>query len=238
MGPLPGRAAPARDAGAASPAARQAAFTLMEMMTALAVFGVIGLMATQILTGTIRLGEATRDRGDALADLQRAVAIIGRDVMQLTRRGVKDELGEDAAPVTIAGNSLLELTRLGWQNPLGMPRGEVQRVAYVLRDTTLVRLYWAFPDRAPGSEPIAQVLLRDVAEADFAAYDNHGERHGFWPPTASEGVPAPEIEAVAMSLRLERHGHIERLWLVARSATNLASEKSGDRDARGHEDRS
>ncbi|MDE0659498.1 MAG: type II secretion system minor pseudopilin GspJ [Gammaproteobacteria bacterium] len=194
--------------------ASRAGFTLMEMMTALAVFGVIGLMATQILAGTIRLGETTRDRGEALSDVQRAMEIIARDITQLTRRTVKDELGESTSPVTMSGTSLLELTRLGWQNPLGKPRSELQRVAYAHRDDTLIRLFWPVLDRAPGSEPIAQILLKGVAEASFTAHDDQGEQHGFWPLVAAEDEVAPKLAAIAMALRLERHGHIERLWLV------------------------
>ena len=196
-------------------------FTLVEMMTALAIFGVIGLMATQILTGTIRLGETTRARGEALADVQRAMDIIGRDIMQLTRRTVQDELGEPTEPVIVSGTSLLELTRQGWQNPLGEPRSELQRVAYMHRDDTLIRLFWPVLDRAPGSEPIPQVLLGGVTEASFVAYDDQGEQHGFWPIVAAEDETAPELAAVAMALRLERYGHVERLWLVVPGASYI-----------------
>ena len=202
---------------------KQAAFTLMEMMTALAVFGVIGLMATQILTGTIQLGEATRVRGEALSDLQRAIDIIGRDVMQFCRRTVRDELGDSKDPVTIADTSLIELTRLGWQNPLGRPRSTVQRVAYVHRDDALVRLFWPVLDRAGGSRPIPQVLLKGVAEASFAAHDDQGEEHGFWPLLPSDDEVAPELAAVGLALRLERYGRIERLWMVPPGAAHLTN---------------
>lgn len=228
MGP---GAAAKRMARRVKPMTSHAAFTLVEMMTALAIFGVIGLMATQILTGTIRLGEATRDRGEALSDVQRAMDIIGRDIMELTRRTVKDELGESTHPVTVTGTSLLELTRLGWQNPLAGRRSELQRVAYVHRDDTLIRLFWPVLDRAPGSAPIPQILLKGVAEASFTAHDDQGERHGFWPLVPSQDEAAPELAALTMALRLERYGHIERLWLVAPGAAHLTINDAGDPDA-------
>ena len=203
-------------------------FTLMEMLAALGIFGVIGLMATQILTGTIHLGETTRERGEALSDVQRAMDIIGRDIMQLTRRTVLDELGESTEPVVVSGTSLLELTRVGWQNPVGKSRSEVQRVAYVHRDDALIRLFWPVLDRAPGSEPIHQILLKGVSEASFGAHDDQGERHGFWPLVAAEDETAPELAAVTMALRLERYGHIERLWLVVPGASYIADDEAGD----------
>lgn len=215
----------------AGPIARFTGFTLMEMMTALAIFGVIGLMATQILTGTIRLGETTRDRGEALSDVQRAMDIIGRDIMQLTRRTVQDELGESTEPVVVSGTSLLEMTRLGWQNPLAKPRSELQRVAYVLRENTLIRLFWPVLDRAPGSEPIPQVLLKGVTEASFGVRDDQGEQHGFWPLVDAEDETAPELAAVSMALRLERYGHIERLWVVVPGTSSIQDAEASDPDA-------
>lgn len=217
--------------GAVKSITNRMGFTLMEMMTALAIFGVIGLMATQILTGTIRLGETTRDRGEGLSDVQRAMDIIGRDIMQLTRRTVLDELGESTEPVLVAGTSLLELTRLGWQNPIGEPRSELQRVAYVHRDETLVRLFWPVLDRAPGSEPIAQVLLEGVSEASFGVRDDQGEQHGFWPLVTAEDETAPELAAVEMALRLKRYGHIERLWLVVPGPSYIEGTEAGGPDA-------
>lgn len=221
-----------KQSGPGQSVANRMGFTLVEMMTALAIFGVIGLMATQILTGTIRVGEVTRERGEALADVQRAMDIIGRDIMQLTRRTVLDELGESTEPVVVSGTSLLELTRLGWQNPLGKSRSEVQRVAYLHRDDTLIRLFWPVLDRAPGSEPIAQVLLKGVGEASFSVQDDQGDRHGFWPLVEADDETAPELAAVAMALRLERYGPIERLWLVAPGASYITdAEASDDPDA-------
>ena len=213
--------------------ANRSGFTLVEMMTALAIFGVIGLMATQILSGTIRVGETTRERGEALSDVQRAMDIIGRDIMQLTRRPVLDELGETTEPVVVSGTSLLELTRVGWQNPLGKVRSEVQRVAYLHRDDALIRLFWPVLDRAPGSVPIAQILLKGVSEASFGVHDDQGERHGFWPLAAAEDDTAPELAAVAMALRLERFGYIERLWLVVPGASQLTDEEPGGNPGAG-----
>ena len=209
------------------PVANRLGFTLMEMMAALAIFGVIGLMATQILTGTIRVGETTRERGEALSDVQRAMDIIGRDIMQLTRRTVQDELGESTEPVVVSGTSLLELTRVGWQNPLGKHRSELQRVAYAHRDDTLIRLFWPVLDRAPGAEPIPQILLKGVTEAGFGIHDDQGEQHGFWPLAEAEDETAPELAAVSMALRLERYGHIERLWLVVPGASYIADDEAG-----------
>jgi len=192
-------------------------FTLVEILTAIAVFGVIGVLATRILAGMIDVGEATRERGDALAELQRAMRIIERDIEQATLRTVRDELGDPLAPLVMSGASLLELTRLGWQNPLSDPRAELQRVAYVIRDDKLLRLFWPVLDRAPDSKPTVQLLLAGVGEVRFSAYDETGEKHGHWPlDPPNDDTPPPRLAAVEMGLGLDTHGRIDRLWLVPR----------------------
>lgn len=194
---------------------RAAGFTLVEVLTALAIFGVIGVMATRILTGMIELGSVAETRGAALADLQRAMDIVERDVEQSTTRTVRDEFGDPLPAVSMADGSLLELTRMGWRNPLGAPRAELQRVAYLLREDKLLRLFWPVLDRAPDTKPVAQILLRGVAEARFAAHDEAGEEHGHWPPPPpADGTPMPGLAALEMHLDLSEQGRITRLWLV------------------------
>ena len=206
---------------------RATGFTLLEMMTALAVFGVIGVLATQILSSTITLGQTTASRGSALADLQRAVNVISRDVAQFAHREVRDELGEALPKLTIEGTSLIELTRAGWQNPLGAPRAEVQRVAYVLEDEKLIRAFWPVLDRAPDSKPVVQVLLEGVEEAAFAAQDIDGERYTYWPLVDSDDETAPELAAIEMTLALAQHGRIDRLWLIPSEASKSGSGREG-----------
>lgn len=190
-------------------------FTLVEILTALAIFGVIGVLATRIVAGMIELGSATRQHAEGLADLQRAMGIVERDIEQLTDREIRDELGDPVPAVIVTGVSLLELTRMGWQNPLRAPRTELQRIAYVLRDDKLVRLYWPVLDRAPDTRPVTQLLLDGVTDARFAVFDEDGEKHGHWPlPSASEDADELRLVAVEMQLQLEFHGLVNRLWLV------------------------
>ncbi len=216
-------------------------FTLVEILTALAIFGVIGVIAVRIVAGMIDLGSATRAHAEALADLQRAMGIVERDIEQLTQRTIRDELGDPLPAVIVTGVSLLELTRMGWQNPLRAPRAELQRVAYVLRDDKLVRLFWPVLDRAPDTKPVAQLLLDGVTDVQFAAFDENGEKHGHWPlPPESEDADELRLAAMEMHLSLESHGLIQRLWLVPEGAEHVdpeptppGSEEGGDPGSRG-----
>jgi len=187
-------------------------FTLIEMLVALAVFAVIGVMSNRLLVQVIDLGELTEARGSRLVEVQRAMEIVRRDIQQLAYRGVRDELGETQPGFEIDEFGVTQLTRRGWANPLGHQRSEMQRVAYAGVENSLFRLYWPVLDRARESPPVRQLLLRDVTEMEVLAVDAEGVEHRFWPPENDAGRNA--LAAVVVRMTLAPYGSVERLWTV------------------------
>jgi general secretion pathway protein J len=79
---------------------RSRGFTLLEMLIAVGVFAVLGVLSTQLLQSMIRNQGAVSERADRLADAQRAMQIMQRDIMQLAQqRPIRDELGDPLAAV-------------------------------------------------------------------------------------------------------------------------------------------
>ena len=202
-------------------AAVVAGFTLLEVLMALAVFAILSMLAMRVLDSIVDLGGVVGERGTALADVQRALAIVERDVVQMVRRPVRDEMGDAAAAIAIGDGALIEFTRQGWHNPLGKQRTTLQRVAYEQREDTLTRLFWPALDRAPGAEPVAQVLLRGVIEAEFVAYDDEEGTDRFWPP-ADADESGVDLAAVELRLETETFGRLARLWPVPGDPAFLA----------------
>ena len=192
---------------------RRFGFTLIEMLVALAVFAVIGLMSNQLLMQIIDLSELTEARAGRFVEAQRAVEIFRRDIQQLAHRGVRDELGDAQPSFEINEVGLLQFTRRGWANPLGQNRSGLQRVAYASIDGALFRLYWPVLDRGPDSLPIRQLLLNDVADLEILAVDADGVEHRYWPPDDASG-PQHRLAAVVVRMTLPPYGEIERLWTV------------------------
>lgn len=187
-------------------------FTLIEILVALFVFAIVGVISSQLLSQSIRSHEQLTERGQRLADVHRAMQAVQRDVMQIAPRPIRDEYGDMQPALLIGTEGAMEFSRSGWRNPLHLPRAQTQRVAYLLQDDALLRAYWPVMDRAQDTEPAYQTLLEDVQRLEFFVIDNGGNEHTFWPqPGAPGGV---EVLAIIMRIELPIYGVVERIWEI------------------------
>lgn len=196
------------------------AFTLIEVLVALAVFGIMSMLAYAALGNTLSDADYLTDRMDRLQSVQRAIRFLSTDLMQTAPRPVRTELGDTFSPAlqtSLSSDILLELTHGGWGNPAGLPRGTLQRVAYRLEDDELVRYYWTVLDRTFANEPIATVLLDEVEGLYFRYFQVDGEVSEIWPPLAQAGGAGLRLRprAVEIVLTLADQGEIRRLLEVA-----------------------
>jgi len=207
---------------------RNAGFTLLELMVAITIFAILGLMSSQMLNNMIRQNDIIDQRGERLIGLQRAMTIMQRDLTQIWSRSVREEYGDDwLASVDSSQTRPLEFTRTGWRNPLGHRRSELQRVAYEHRETTLYRYYWNVLDRAIDSEPLEQVMLEDVLAVEFELLDGNGDS---WPQQGfSPGASGPLLDLAAIRVRfdLAGYGEITRLWEVPAELDRVRTQGAG-----------
>ncbi len=204
-------------------------FTLIELMVAVGIFAIIAAVAYTALQTVMNTRERTALQMGRLTQLQMAYAIMGRDVEQAVLRGVRDSYG-DAMPAMMGSNTtmlgagdssiLLELTRMGWRNPTGMPRSDLQRVSYYLKDDTLVRRYWTELDRTPQSKPLESDLLGGVKQVDVRFMDESSQWQTQWPPLSAGGqpgqpqAPQPLPRAVEVSVESKYFGKVTWLFEV------------------------
>ncbi|MBO9482389.1 type II secretion system minor pseudopilin GspJ [Salinisphaera sp. G21_0] len=159
-------------------------FTLLELMVAIVLFSMISTAAYKLFMSVTRAQEATQLVLDDMDKLQRAEIILEKDVLQITRRPVRDEQGLQQAAVKAPGpgRTLMEFTRSGWQNPLKAARSTLQRVSYAVEDHQLIRYYWPTLDRVPESTRIRQVVLSGVNSVKVRFRNDHKEWISSWPP--------------------------------------------------------
>ena len=116
---------------------------------------------------------------------------------------------------------LVQLTRNGWSNPTGLPRPELERVAYVLDNGTLVREHWNVLDRTLASAPVKRNLLKHVRSVTFQYMSIQHSWVDTWPPTAVSGGNLADSLfrmrplAVQVTLDTQAWGKIVRIFEIA-----------------------
>ena len=202
-------------------------FTLIEVLIALAITAFIAAAAYSGIATVLAAAGQLRAGGERAADINRALALLDRDLRQFVDRPVRDEYGE--LQPGLAGGPLayfpLALTRGGWYNSRGLPRSELQRVHYYLEDGALWRAYYPVLDRGGNAERIEARLLDDVEELelrflrdletlrvdrDSVVDSATWERN--WVPDRSAGAPLPPPLAVEVRLQLADLGALRRIY--------------------------
>lgn len=154
-----------------APAHKEAGFTLVEVLVSLFIFALIsaGTMTalTQSLQGKDQLAASMED----LNQLNAARAIMRSDMMALTLRAGRDELGGiNPYVLTTDGAALLTFTRRGRENPSGLEkRGDLERVEYHFEDGALIRRSYAHENPAQAAASFDRVLLDDLQDAKLYA---------------------------------------------------------------------
>jgi general secretion pathway protein J len=196
-------------------------FTLLELLVAMAIFALIGVLAMGGLNSVLGQQEVARRQLDRLHDVQRAMRLAETDFSQISPRSIRDEQGQSTAltgPVVAPCGIeyAVCVSRDGWRNPFArFPRGTLQRAQYRLEDGKLLRSHWAVMDRTLVNEPREEVLLEDVDAFEIAFLDraSTGEWQSQWPPLTAQGTASAGavLEAVRISVRLRDWGEIVRI---------------------------
>lgn len=199
---------------------RQRAFTLIEVLVAMAVFAVLAAFAYGTLSQTLLSAEILSERMDRLQALQRTMRLLTDDLQQLAPRPVRDELGDNLRPALDTGfqsGFAIELTHSGWSNPVVLPRATQQRAAYRIEDNELIRYHWYALDRTFSNEPVSVALLDGVEGLQFRFLVDDNEYSDQWPPLNRPGAlgARQRPRAVEVTLLLEDEGEIRRLVEVA-----------------------
>lgn len=225
---------------------RQAGFTLIEVMVAMAITAVVAVMAYYGIDSAIRISRSAEQAADELRQMNRAFDVMARDFRQIIGRTVRDPSGfgkQDAFFLDENATPMLRFSRNGWTNPepARFQRSQLQRVEYQYDGEKLTRTSWQMMDRYDDSKAQDIVLLDNVTafsvrvmqQPDISqlnqlgsnvfinlkssARDQWEER---WPPltdTVQEASSALPM-AVEMIITLKGWGEIRRIFELVDSA--------------------
>jgi general secretion pathway protein J len=198
----------------------QRAFTLVELLVALAIFAILSGFAYRSLTTLLEGRERLQAESRKWRDIAVFVGRLERDLRSVLDRTATGASGASLAPVSssvplsAAPVNGLALTRLGnalQESTLAAP----QRVAYSLREGRVERLAWASIDASPRDDPVPVTVLRGVRALDFRFFTPAGWRPTWGLPGSPDRVPA----AVEMTLTLDSGERIVRLVDLPRKPT-------------------
>lgn len=218
---------------------RSRGFTLLELLIAVAIFAITGAMAYTGLQQVLDQQHGTEAQSQRLADVQKAYMIMQRDLEQLVRRGIRNEFGDSVgALVGGSGYTGMEFSRTGYANPAGFVRSDMQRVAYIPDQDTLLRRTWRVLDRAQDSLPDEQVLITGMQRLSLRFLDQNGNWQDSWPPqqvqAATTTVAVDDLpRAIEAELELDDLGTLRWLFVVPESAVISVQQSTGGSTADG-----
>ena len=202
--------------------ARHAArgFTLLEILVAMVILAVMGLMAYRGVSEARVAVVNAESHLERLRAVQRSVQLIVTDFRTLARRPVREPIGDARRPALLRdpnGVTLVELSHAGWPNGAGTPRGTVQRVVYRLEDGKLFRDYSTVMDATLATPPVRRELLDRVERVELRYLTNGREWIAEWPPFNNTGDLNQYIRpmAVEVTLVLSDYGEIRRVIEVS-----------------------
>ncbi|EOX4463245.1 type II secretion system minor pseudopilin GspJ [Vibrio alginolyticus] len=204
-------------------------FTLIEVLVSIAIFASLSVAAYQVVSQVQRSNALSQERTQRLNEIQRAMVMMDNDFRQMAMRQTRTNGEEPASRLIFWSDYLLDsdtkglmFARLGWHNPQQQfPRGEVTKVGYRLKEETLQRVWWRYPDTPVGQQGTVTPLLTQVESFDMRFYD--GKQ---WKKEWAEEKALPK--AVSVVLTLKDYGEIARTYLTPDDTLSQKDESSGD----------
>ena len=147
---------------------RHDGFTLVEMLIAIAIFGVMATVTYRVLNTMLVTRDHVAEQYGRWREIARAMAWMERDLDAILARPGLDALDRPVAPLiggaglTTFDEAVIAFARKGELDDLGYP-SPPSRVGYRVRNGALERLAWSGLDQAPRSVPAVTVLLSGVA---------------------------------------------------------------------------
>lgn len=206
---------------------RQCGFTLVELIVAVLITTILFAMGYGALSQGLNNRKEVEEQAARLNAVQQALRVMEQDIELMQPRPVRDELGNGYQNAVVGQFALtakqgvtLTFTRGGWANPAGLPRSELQRVNYLLRDGKLIRRHLPVLDATAALPYEERELLDQVEALSFRFMDGGLVWQTTWPTPILLNGPAAELQrarpvAIEITLQLKDWGKLQRIVEIA-----------------------
>ncbi|MGJ8535919.1 MAG: type II secretion system minor pseudopilin GspJ [Parasphingopyxis sp.] len=190
-------------------AVSRAGFTLVELMVALFIFGIVSAAGVALLGFSVDSQAASREALADMSAIRRMNASLTNDLGQIAPRPARDQAGARQNAFYGGGGTdgdlLISFVRRGWTNHDGEPRASLQKVDYRLVDGVLERRAYPHVD---GAAPLPAARLVSGIESIALRYRSDGEWRDRWDPTLASALP----DAVELIVEIEGLGPVRQLF--------------------------
>jgi general secretion pathway protein J len=175
---------------------RQHAFTLIEVLVAIAIFAILALISYRTLSSVLDTRERLQKSSAELRDQALFFARLENDLNAMLPRTIRNGDGQlEPALVleatTNANDPLIRFSRAGFAANTGAEAAP-QRIGYRLKDNQIELLIWDGIDQAPRAAPTAHVALKNIQAFQWRVLVRTANKETSWRlgwlPTAANEV--------------------------------------------------
>lgn len=185
-------------------------FTLVELLIALLIFGMLAAAGVGLLRFSVDAQAATGARLDALAAERRVESLMGSDTAQAVPRITRDSAGAPAQAFE-GDASGFTLVRAGLDPLTDIARPSLQKVRYSFEGGALTRRAWPMLDGTAPGEP--SILAERLQRIQLRYRSREGWRD-VWDPLRPDLLP----RAVELVVTPVRGPELRYLFLVGAGA--------------------
>jgi general secretion pathway protein J len=186
----------------------ESGFTLVELLVALAIFGLLAVAGAYLLGFSLKAQAVTAHSLDRIAAVRRSSVLLTADMAQIVPRISRDEHGY-SQPAVVGEHAGVRFVRGGWSNDSDAPRSTLQKVAYSLVAGSLVRTSWPLVDGVAPDRTVRSPLISGVSKLAFR-YRIRGTWQASWQPR----LPADLPDAIELTMTIDGVGDIRQLFIV------------------------
>lgn len=185
-------------------------FTLLELLIALVIATIIGVMLTFAVQKIITFNHQLLQQNTQWQNLDHAIGIIEADLQNLHPLYFNSQQLQPTIlpPFTLDANLSFERNILFYTQAHELIDHTV-RITYVFKHHKLVRLIWLDPSSPQVSQQ--QLLLDHVRDLAWQAYTQGGKQYASWP--ISHNIKSRFPAAIALHITLQNGQHITR-WVM------------------------
>lgn len=191
---------------------RSTGFTLLELLVAIAIFGVLATMAYTGLAQLSRSSSGAREVLDRLQAQRRWMAQLEADLDQVVARPGRGPYGEAQAALVGSDSQLAYTTRRVVAEADGLG-SRLERVELLRQGDQLLRRRYLRLDPGPLAEREDRILIEGVRRLEWRYLDARLETQRQWPRIADprlDGLP----RALELVLEVDGVGSVRRVFAL------------------------